>query len=51
MEMVGLLFIIIYNIAVYNGSLPYTGKFSRSQIFANWSEIRCEPYKLFDLCV
>ena len=31
--------------------LSYTGKFLRGQIFADWPKIRCEPYKLFDLCV
>ena len=30
--------------------IPYTGEFLRSQIFANRSKLRCEPYKLFDLC-
>ena len=31
-------------------NIPYIGKCLQSQIFANRSKIRCEPYK-FDFCV
>ena len=48
--------LLVYSIYVAQGKsifklLPYTGKFLWSQIFTNWSKIRCEPYKLFNLCV